>query len=322
MKKLFYLLSAALLLAGASSCNKSNQAATVAPTISWAISGDTVEIGSKEDATVTVTVPEGVAECTIEVKLPSIEINTILNSTYISIRENAAGVNTSGKTVEPVNGVLDLVNDSKSASALSLGSVKDAKSLSLNLVKVVNTIMSGYYAKDGDVFVFNIMVKDAVGKEARKSVSFHWTEGPIVTWLSGNTVISQKETCAISLTALSDTPATFKVTAPAVIETFTITVCSNNTKILQPVSIYGESDTSIPGGILLDLVGSLKAQGLDYGAEIGDKIKVSEVTLNLFNIIKSMAVLGSAGDTIQFTFNIVDALDKSTSAEINYVITD
>lgn len=322
MKKLLYLISAAILVAGVASCKKSKTDNTTAPSISWGISGDTVEIGSKEDASITVSVPEGVESFTIEVILPSIELNTSLNANYISVKDNYASTTVNGKTVEVVNGILDLVGDSKSSSALSLGAVKAATSLSINLAKVVSTLMTGYNAKDGDVFVFNMVVKDAVGKEAKKSFTFHWTAEPSLIWLDGSTVMNIKEICPVDRTDITSVPATFKVTAPAVIDAFKLTVKSSNSDILTPISIYGESDPSIPGGVMLDLIGSPKAAGLDYGVEVGEKLKVTETTLTLTSLIRSMAVLvePSGEATIQFTFKITDAFDRTLIEEVNYVV--
>lgn len=311
MKKFFYALAAALMVFGAASCKKNKQPVqdTTAPAITWAVEGDMVEIGSKVNTKMTITAEEGIDILTIETVLPSIMVATAFNSTYVGVQANWA--------TETKNGVMDLVNDTKTAGAFGLGAVKNTKGVAIDLNTVVTTLLKGYPSKDGDEFTFNIYVKDAVGKEARKTVRFHWTAEPAIVWTDND----MAKPFSFKTADVATVPAQFVITAPATIEKFLLTVASNNEKVNTWLAGNMEVNV-IDGKVILDLIGNKFVKDFNFGQEIGEALKVKEATLTLNDLLGKIANRANANTQLTFTFAVTDAFERTTEAQVVYIISE
>lgn len=311
MKKLMYALAAALLVFGGVSCKKKNADTqpTTAPTITWNAESDVVEIGSKENTTMTVTAEEGIDVLTIETVLPSIMVASTFNSTFVDLKANWAD--------ETKNGTMDLVNDSKSAAYFSLSSIKNAKSVAFDLNKVVTTLLKGYASKDGDEFTFNVYVKDIVGKEARKTVKFHWTAEPSITWTDND----MTKPYSFKADDVKGVPAQFVIAAPATIEKFLLTVATNSADVSKWLADNMKVQV-LDGKVILDLIGNKLVQDFNFGQEIGEALKVKDATLSLSDFLEKTVRRAEAGTQLEITFSVTDSFERTTEAKVIYIVSE
>lgn len=186
MKRVFLFAAAlsALVLTG---CKKEKIDPTK-PSVTWeANPGFAVqELTPALDGKVTVGAPGKIGELSLVLGLG--DFNILVNP-YISIASNKGTVSPKN----PVNPVLDLINDDASASFVrGLGmqagpALKEKEQVVLDLKAVLEAITKGQVVGDNTTFYAEVRVKDRDGNAVSRTAKFHYTEAPRFTWAKNPT---------------------------------------------------------------------------------------------------------------------------------------
>ena len=178
MKRIFFFALSALLLVTAA-CKKTPVDNSSKPSVAWEAnpSFTMMEIGTKMDAKVVFTVPEGVNTFQIKVTELPIDLRGILNK-EIDKTEN--------KAKEGTPALLDLVSDSKFKSAfpgfVSTSSVSGAKSVTLDFAKLLNKLTEDQLLDNDARFTFEMAMMDDAENQLKQTCRFRWTSGPEITF--------------------------------------------------------------------------------------------------------------------------------------------
>lgn len=178
MKRIVLFALAALALVTAA-CKKTPVDNSSKPSVSWEAnpSFTMMEIGTKMDAKVLFTVPEGVKSLQIKVTELPIDIIGVINPT-ITNTENKA------KAASPA--LLDLVGDQKFVSSfpgfVSPSSVSGAKSVTLDFSKILNKLSDGQVLDNDARFTFEIALMDNAENQVKQTCRFRWTAAPEITF--------------------------------------------------------------------------------------------------------------------------------------------
>lgn len=306
MKK-FALAAAALalLVIAASSCKKDKQKKEdTTPVAAWESNSNfaTCEITDKMDATISLTVKEGIQEMTIAfTKLPLTLVGVV--NQHIAIADNRA--------VEKNKylATLDLVNDSsvsswiREMSMIVPATVKGSTGCTINFKSFINNLMNNQVLENDASISFTLNVIDKADQKISKALTFHFTTGPEITVSSYS----------------------FAATVPGKVEKASLIVSSASqtlTNILKG-SVY--DGVPVSDGIELDLIENAKAANklASYGILTGAKLQgqtKANVSLSKFieEVVTDIIATDESYGKHTFTLKIEDANGKTSSASLDF----
>ena len=303
MKRIaLFALAALTLVTGA--CKKAPVDNSSKPSMSWEAnpSFTMMEIGTKMDAKVVFTVPEGVSSFVIKVTELPIDLRGILNK-EIDKAEN--------KAKEGSPAVLDLMSDNKFKQAfpgfVSPSGLAGSKSVTLDFAKLLNKLTEDQLLDNDARFTFEISMVDDAENQLKQTCRFRWTSAPEVS------IEPKSDNGYIVLYDEVD----FKdykviVDAPGKVENIIITFGGSKAdpEIISFIKGYTKGDAVID--FSKDLKVATVLQIVGSAEDFTDKTNVVLTIGNLLNNI-SFRQSSTGSYSTEMKIDVVDVLGKSTS---------
>lgn len=309
MKKLAITVAGIAVLLLAASCKKDKKDTPVdtKPVISWEANSSfgQTEIKSDMDATLTISVTEGVQAFTLKfTSLPADLLGVVKQ--HIGTTANRTG----GNANTPV---MDVVDDATVAGYLSgLGiasgsSLRGKTGLSFDFNKLIQDILKNQVLENNSIISIQLAVVDQSDQSVSKTISFHYTSGPALTW-DGNADFAD-----VNLNTYTK-GFKFKLNVPGKISLVTIQFDTKASVLTTVLRNY----TSSSSALVLDLINDSKtiSQLAAYkeiltGSNLAGK---TSATLDLSDfIVKVVKANLQDNETCSLTINVEDALGKSAT---------